>query len=597
MVFSHFTTRHRKPGMPTAYAYIRYSSKAQGDVGRDSVDRQMASIQLITSQHGLELRPENIYSDSGISAHDGSNKKKGKLKELIDLISNLEIKPGDYIFVESIDRLSRQRLLQAKELVNGILEKGVVLVTTIDGQKYEKPNATNNIDDLQQDILLSVIAKRAHEESKTKSVRRKSAWNRAKKLAENEQVIFNAHNPPYGIEYCQQENKFIINEAESLEIIDIFESLKYVGVSLTIKKVNAYSKRQWNNRNIKHMLDTKYVLGTYMAQRRDENKNKVFERYIESYYPQIITYEQYNDAVAAMKGRAARKSYGNQTVGSLNIFRHSIKCDKCGASLMFEKQTNPKGVVYPYFHCYTRKELKNGCDQPRFRFDLAFGLFLELIYHSTTQDDFEVHPWQSIGPDNLEQKYLTTSSGMKYRLPTDQDLEEEERYDNFQSLLVDLLNNKKNQLIDNKKVVDLRTSLLEHQNRKDNLLKSFAAFADGVVPKEFMNVVIETQSKITEIETALAELQTQINIKKTTISIYSERDIIELYKTELGRLKLNQFFIMNNIIFKLNYDKSTRTLFAKIFKDGYEIDRIAKKFSLHNPLKDFGINHLNEYFN
>lgn len=38
--------------MPTAYAYIRYSSKAQGEAGRDSVDRQMASIQAITKQQG-----------------------------------------------------------------------------------------------------------------------------------------------------------------------------------------------------------------------------------------------------------------------------------------------------------------------------------------------------------------------------------------------------------------------------------------------------------------------------------------------------------------------------------------------------------------
>ena len=53
------------------------------------------------------------------------------------MISDMHIKEGDYIFVESIDRLSRQRLLQAKELVNGILEKGVILITTIDGKRYE----------------------------------------------------------------------------------------------------------------------------------------------------------------------------------------------------------------------------------------------------------------------------------------------------------------------------------------------------------------------------------------------------------------------------------------------------------------------------
>ncbi|HHN0420232.1 TPA: recombinase family protein [Pseudomonas aeruginosa] len=584
--------------MPTAYAYIRYSSKAQGEAGKDSVDRQMASIQAITKHHDVELLPENIFSDTGVSAHDGSNKKKGKLKDLIDMINDVHIKPGDYIFVESIDRLSRQRLLQAKELVNGILEKGVILITTIDGQRYEKPNETNRIDDLQQDILLSVIAKRAHEESKTKSVRRKSAWNRAKKLADEDKAIFNGHNPPYGISYNKEENRFEIVEDEAQEIRDIFESLKYVGVSLTIRKINAYAKRKWTNKNIHLLLQTKYVLGSYMAQRRDENKNKVFERFIEGYYPQIVSYELFNEALDAMKLRAHRKHYGNQTVGSLNIFRHAIKCDCCNASMLFEKQTNPKGVCYGYFHCFTRKELKTNCNQPRFRFDLAYGLFLELIYQSTTNEDFDVHPWQNEDPNPKRQReWITRESGMRYSLPTQEGIDEEERSENFRELLIKLLSNRDNQAKDNKKIVGLNNLLLEQKSYKENLMKSFAGFTSGVIPKEFLEVVSKTEEKISEIEQALVELQTQINIKKTTINIYSERDVIDLYKTENGRLKINQFFIANDITFKFSFDKPTRTLFAKIFQNGFEIDRIAKQFDLHNPLKEFGINNLNEYFN
>jgi len=585
--------------MPTAYAYIRYSSKAQGEAGRDSVDRQMASIQAITKQQGIELPPENIYSDTGISAHDGSNKRKGKLKELIDMISDMHIKEGDYIFVESIDRLSRQRLLQAKELVNGILEKGVILITTIDGQRYEKPNETNRIDDLQQDILLSVIAKRAHEESKTKSVRRKSAWNRAKKLADEDKAIFNGHNPPYGISYNKEENRFEIVEDEAQEIRDIFESLKYVGVSLTIRKINAYAKRKWTNKNIHLLLQTKYVLGSYMAQRRDENKNKVFERFIEGYYPQIVSYELFNEALEAMKLRAHRKHYGNQTVGSLNIFRHSIKCDCCNASMLFEKQTNPKGVCYGYFHCFTRKELKTNCNQPRFRFDLAYGLFLELVYQATTKEDFDVHPWQNLEleEEKRDRDYVTIGESTRLYMATPEDNEIDEKIESFRELLISLLSNKKRQAADNKKLVELRNALLEQKSYKDNLLKSFAGFTNGIIPHEFLAVVSSTELKINDIEAELSKLQVEINTRKTSISIYSENDIVELYNTEEGRLKINQFFITNDIVFKFNFEKETRTLYCKIHYQGMMIDRIAKQFDLHNPLKEFGINNLNEYFN
>lgn len=229
---------------------------------------------------------------------------------------------------------------------------------------------------------------------------------------------------------------------------------------------------------------------------------------------------------------------------------------------------------------------------------MAFGLFLELIYQSTTNEDFDVHPWQNEDP-NPERQYewITRESGMTYRLPTKEDIDEEERAENFRELLIKLLSNRESQTKDNKKIVELNNLLLEQKSYRDNLMKSFAGFTSGVIPKEFLDVVSKTEANINDIEQNLAELQTQINIKKTTINIYSENDIIDLYKTEDGRLKINQFFIANDITFKFNFEKASRTLFAKIFQNGFEIDRIAKQFRLHNPLKEFGINNLNEYFN
>lgn len=551
--------------MPTAYAYIRYSSKAQGEAGRDSVDRQMASIQAITKQQGIELRTENIFSDTGISGFDGSNKNKGKLKDLIDLIISQKIQDGDFVFVESIDRLSRQKMRLSKDLVYTILDRGVTLVTTIDGQMYSRAK-----DGMEQDIMLSVIAQRAHEESKTKSVRRKSAWNRAKKLADEEKEIFNGHNPPYGISFNKEESRFEIVEEEAQEIRDIFESLKYVGVSLTIKKVNEYSKRKWTNRNIKHLLDTKYVLGSYMAQRRDENKKKVFERYIENYYPQIVSFELFNEAVASMKNRAHRKHYGNQTVGSLNIFRHSIKCSNCNASMLFEKQTNPKGVVYPYFQCFTRKELKNGCDQPRFRFDLAFGVFLELVKFATTSSE-------SINPNEWNNE--TASVGT------------------FHKTLFKLLTSTEKDKELEKKISHVKKLLLEQKNYQDNINKSFEAFTDGIIPAAFIKKASETEIKIETLERELAELNIESSTRNVSLLVHSYNDIIDLYKTEAGRLKINSFFTSNNIAFSFSFDQKTRMLRCKVYYKDIHVDVINKKFPLHNPLKEFGIDNLNQYFN
>lgn len=109
--------------MPIGYAYIRYSTRRQGADDKDSVTRQKASIRAIAARHGVEVPEENFFYENGVSAYTGENSKTGKLKDLIDQIENLSIAPGDFVFVESIDRLSRQRLLQAKDLVYGILKK------------------------------------------------------------------------------------------------------------------------------------------------------------------------------------------------------------------------------------------------------------------------------------------------------------------------------------------------------------------------------------------------------------------------------------------------------------------------------------------
>ncbi|POZ99755.1 recombinase family protein, partial [Pseudomonas sp. MWU12-2312b] len=207
--------------------------------------------------------------------------------------------------------------------------------------------------------------------SEIKSKRRKSAWNKAKLAAFENGKKFNAHNPPYGFHYDVITEQFVIAEDEASEIRLIFELLKTMGVSNATRRVNISSKRKWTSRQIAQMIENKYPLGMLMSQKRDEKGKKVFVEYIEEYYPRIISQTAFNEAVVSMRNRQDRKHYGNTTVGSTNIFRHVIKCAECGETMMFEKQKNQKGVMYPYFNCFTRKELKGQCDQ-RFRFDLAF---------------------------------------------------------------------------------------------------------------------------------------------------------------------------------------------------------------------------------
>lgn len=574
---------------PTAYAYIRYSTKRQGFADKDSVDRQMTSIKAITEQRGIELRPENIYSDSGVSGYEGKNQEKGKLKDLIDLILNQQVKQGDFVFVESIDRLSRQRMRLSKDLVYKILDRGVTLVTTIDGQVYSR-----DADGVRQDIMLTVIAERAHEESKTKSVRRISAWKRAKEQAETTGKVFNAHRPPYGVRFNPETEKFEIDPVQAQEILDIFESLKLVGINQTIKKLNGYSERRWTQFHIRNLIDTKYPLGYFCSQRKIDGK-MVFEKYIENYYPQIVPFDLWHEAVETMQKRKVSKQSGRVSPDNYNVFRHLAVCGNCGAKMYFHQNFNAKSNSYYYLNCRSNLETTGKCRQ-RFRYDFAFGILLQMVYQATTDEDYDVHPWQNLMPENYELGELihSSDSGMKIYQSTDKQIKEMEAAENFREILAQLLARKEAVSSKHRELIQAENEYRGHKIKLENYEKSLES-GDGVVSATFLKIMATQEQKVAESEQIMKELQIEIAKSKSDITFYNFRDVIELNKTQEGRLRINQFFLQNDITFRFKFDKASKILFARIYQGKHEVEVQAKEFPILNPLGEYGLKNMAEY--
>lgn len=562
---------------PLAIAYVRWSSTVQGGDDKDSYDRQTSPLEFFTSSTGVPV-VETII-DPGQSAFTGENSKKGKLKGILDRIESGEIRKGDFLVVESIDRITRMRVLDGVALIqDGILKKGVKLYTTTDNKIYSYEDPEKDFENL---LMISLIAKRANEESEIKSKRRRSAWNKAKTKA-TDGVLFNAHNPPYGLRYNAVQNCFEIVEEEAHEIKQIFEGLKYEGVSNTLKKINLTSKRAWSRKTVHVMLTTRYPIGTLMSQRRD-GKKKVFERYIENYYPAILTHKEFQDALQAMKLRGKVKDYGRNTEGYLNIFKHCVKCAACGESLMFEKSINQKGVKYGYLHCYTRKETLSHCDLPRFRFDFAFGTLLQLVKQLTCEDDdFEVHPWAR------EEPFANTST-------MDDD---ETTSEDFENQFLSLFSKSTATELMKKEFYEAENQLAKAKSLYENMTASFSQYKDGRIPTFFIQQMADAELAYENAKADIEFLSSQIDNAESSLEIYSYRDMIDLYDSDEGRLKLNHFFKSNGLKFIFNYDAKTRTVFMTVRdKKNEEIYRVGKRFTLHNPLKEFGLDNLNTYMN
>ncbi len=145
------------------YSYIRWSSEKQGQ--GTSHARQVSQARQFALEHGLNFIE---VLDSGVSAYRGANASQGALGAFIAAVEGGAIPSDSWLYVENLDRISRQAITNSQELFLKLLRLGLTIVTGIDGRIYTTETVNTNPTDLMLSILLF---SRAHEESKTKADR------------------------------------------------------------------------------------------------------------------------------------------------------------------------------------------------------------------------------------------------------------------------------------------------------------------------------------------------------------------------------------------------------------------------------------------
>ena len=130
----------------------------------DSRRRQLEGSRAYAQANDLELAEGAELEDIGVSAFTGANVREGALGRFVEAVKAGSVKPGSYLIVESLDRLSREQVLTALSLFLSIIQGGIHLVTLADGHVYRP--GTTELPDLMMSLM---IMSRAHEESQTKS--------------------------------------------------------------------------------------------------------------------------------------------------------------------------------------------------------------------------------------------------------------------------------------------------------------------------------------------------------------------------------------------------------------------------------------------
>lgn len=366
--------------MTKAYSYLRMSRPEQ--LRGDSLRRQLQGTRDWATKHGLEL--DESLRDLGVSAFRGDNKRKGALAEFLRMLDQGEITPGSVLIVESLDRLSRETVLEAQELFAGIIRRGVEIVTLHDGQRYSaeiiKQDWTKLI------ISLSVMA-RAHEESAAKSKRLSEAWEakRADTLAGGKKLT---GRTPAWLRLPRDRSAFVEIPERVLVVREIFAmSVSGMGTDAIANALNRRGEPPWGRSKgwqpsyIAKILSTEAVLGRFRPHLKREGKRVPVGETIEGYFPRVVDDETF---LLAADGRRKRSTSGAGRKGRLynNLLSGIVRCAVCGGPMHhIDKGKPPKGGRY--FQC-DRARRAAGCDHRRLH---RYGLIETTVLGALTDDE------------------------------------------------------------------------------------------------------------------------------------------------------------------------------------------------------------------
>lgn len=324
-----------------AYSYIRFSSKVQAS--GDSLRRQTELAEKWALENNLEL-DTRTYRDLGVSAF-GNSEMEG-LNAFLRAIDSGRIKEGEYLIVESLDRLSRNPdILEAVELFLSIVRKGVILVTLSDGYTYNKAD----LDVMKLIVSISILA-RASNESKVKSDRLKASWENKRRNISQKPMTGRC---PAWLTISGDRSEFVIVK-DRVELLNRIYKMSRdgIGKNTIVKTLNSEKIPTWSNTKRKtkgwqesyvhKLLTNRAVLGFHTPTVKGEDGTRKPLDEVSNYFPAVIPEELFYSVQRARKARIG----GRKGANYVNLFQGLCYCSSCGARMRLINKggVNPKKI-------------------------------------------------------------------------------------------------------------------------------------------------------------------------------------------------------------------------------------------------------------
>lgn len=316
-----------------AYSYLRFSSTEQKK--GNSFERQIKARDAYVAKKGLNLDSSFVMEDAGVSAFRGMNAATGTLRVFLDACEQGRIRPGSFLIVENLDRLSRDETLEAVMLFLGILQRGITLVTMTPEQEFSKENL-----DLARLVLAVAELARGHGESLIKSERSRSNWDKRRRKIADE--ILTGRKPSW---LDIEEGRFVLNPTKAATVRRIFDmAANGHGIGNIAKTFNREgvatisAAKNWHDSYVYKVLTNRACIGEFQPRilviekvekaGQPTRKKKTFQPTgtpIKDYFPSVVDSDSFFKAQRAMKSRS--HTGGRTCNGVNNLFTNLVVAD------------------------------------------------------------------------------------------------------------------------------------------------------------------------------------------------------------------------------------------------------------------------------
>jgi DNA invertase Pin-like site-specific DNA recombinase len=353
-----------------AYSYLRFSTPEQA--AGDSRRRQLAMAEQYAAKHNLKLDLALSFRDLGVSAYRGRNAREGALRAFLEAIEHNLVPPGAHLLVESLDRLSRERILAAQALFMQIIQAGVSIVTLTDQRCYSLESLNQNPLDL---VVSLVSMMRANEESEMKSRRIRAAFDVRRSMLSEKPW---SSRCPGWLRLDKAAGTFVIVE-ERAEVIRGIHRDALAGVSheliartLNERQVPLFGQgnqrgKIWQKSLIRHFVRTPTVIGTlvpFVSEYADGVRRLRPQPPVENYYPAIVAKEDWDELQRRRVSWAATHRVNGPKTGRANLLAGLSRCPFCDRVMVLLGGGQPN---WRYYMC-RRAYAGAGCSDQWIRY-------------------------------------------------------------------------------------------------------------------------------------------------------------------------------------------------------------------------------------